>query len=81
MGTGVRLSIRMGKKGELRDFKSAMFVGASQIRLNILETADLLDFPHTTTSGPKKRTFPVSRSTLSENALLIRGQRRMSRML
>ncbi len=53
-----------------------MVVGASWAALSISETADLLGFSRATISrvaytenGPKKRKYPVSCSSLGENAL------------
>ncbi len=40
----------MGKKGDLSDFECGMVVGARRARLSISETADLLEFSHTTIS-------------------------------
>ncbi len=43
-------SIRMGKKGDLRDFERGMVVGARWAGLSISKTADLLGFSRTTIS-------------------------------
>ena len=72
----------MGKKGDLSDFERGMVVGARRAGLSISETADLLGFSRTTISrvtenGPKKRKYPVSGTSLGENALLmpeVRGE-------
>ena len=73
--------IRMGKKGDLSDFERGMVVGARRAGLSISGTADLLGFSCTTISrvenGPKKRKYPVSGSSVGENALLmpeVRGE-------
>ncbi len=39
-----KLSIRMGKKGDLSYFESGMVVGARRAGLSISKTADLLGF-------------------------------------
>ena len=72
----------MGKKGDLSDFERGLVVGARRAGLSISETADLLGFSRTTISrvtenGPKKRKYPVSGTSLGENALLmpeVRGE-------
>ncbi len=43
-----KLSIRMGKKGDLSDFERGMVVGARRAGLSISKTADLLGFSRTT---------------------------------
>ena len=75
----------MGNKGYLSDFergKAGHGKVARRAGLSISETADLLGFSRTTISrvtenGPKKRKFPVSGTSLGENALLkpeVRGE-------
>ena len=72
----------MGKKGDLSDFERGLVVGARRAGLSISETADLLGFSRTTISrvtenGPKMRQYPVSGTSLGENALLmpeVRGE-------
>ncbi len=71
----------MGKKVGLSDFECGMVVGARQADLSISKTADLLGYSHTnlgfTENGPKKIKYPVSRSCVDENALLmseVRGE-------
>ena len=46
-----KLSIRMGKKGNLSDFERGMVVGGRWAGLSMSETADLLGFSSTTISG------------------------------
>jgi len=45
----VKLSIRMGKKGDISEFEGSMVVGARRAGLNISETDDL-GFSHVTIS-------------------------------
>ncbi len=45
-----KLSIRMGKKGDLSDFERGMVVGARRAGRSISKTADLLGFSCTTIS-------------------------------
>ncbi len=45
-----KLSIRMGKKGDLSNFERGMVVGARRAGLSISQTADLLGFSRTTIS-------------------------------
>ncbi len=64
----------MGKKGYLSDFEREMVVGARRACLSISKTADLLGFHAQpslgfTENGPKKRKYPVSGSSVDENAL------------
>ncbi len=57
-----KLSIRMGKKGDLSDFEHGMFVGARESG---------------TENGAKNRKYPVSSSCVDEKALLmseVRGE-------
>jgi len=62
----------MGKKGDLSDFDCGMVVGARPACLSISETADLLGFSCTTISRVyRERKYPVSRSSVCENALLM----------
>lgn len=44
-------SIRTGRKGDLRDFEQVGVVGVGQAGLSVSQTADLLGFSHTATSG------------------------------
>ncbi len=75
-------SVRIGKKGDLRDFECGMVVGARWAGLSISKTADLLAFSRQpslefTENGLKKRKYPVSGSCVDENALLmseVRGE-------
>ncbi|MDF4259779.1 hypothetical protein P3388_25940 [Vibrio parahaemolyticus] len=67
----------MRKKGDLSDFERGMVVGARRAGLSIywdFHTQPSLGF---TEDGPKKKKYPVSSSSLGENALLmpeVRGE-------
>jgi len=45
-----KLNVRMGKKGDLSNFKRGMIVGARRAGLSISQSAQLLGFSHTTIS-------------------------------
>ncbi len=77
-----KLSIRMGKKGDLSDFERGMVVGARWLVWVFQKLLIYWDF-HTqpslgfTENGPKKRKYPVSGSCVDENVLLmseVRGE-------
>lgn len=77
----------MGIKGDLRDFKCGMFVGARWAGINISEYADLLGFSNPTISKvyrerPKKEKIS-NKCNFSgrERPVDARGKRRMVRLL
>ncbi len=80
-------SIRMGKKGDLSDFKRGMVVGARCAGLSISKTADLQGFSHTTISSvyrewSKKEKIPSEWQLCGRKFLVdVRGQRRMDRLV
>ncbi len=79
-------SIRMGKKGDLRDFERGMVVGVRRTGLSISQTADLLGFSHTTISRvyrecSEKKKLSRERQLCGRKCLDVRGRRRMVRLV
>ncbi len=80
-------SIRMGKKGDLRDFEHGMVVGARQAGLSISKIADLLEFSRRTNSRvyrewSEKEKISSERQLCGRKCLVnVRGQRRMCRQV
>ena len=75
----------MGKKCDLSDFDRGMIVGARQGGLSISETADLLEFSHTTVSSVcrewcrKQKTSSEQQFCGQKCVLNEKGQRRRAR--
>jgi len=57
-----KLSIKIGKKGDLSDFECGIVLGARFAGLSISETADTVIFTHN--HDPKKTKYPVNGRTL-----------------
>lgn len=87
-----KLSIRIGKEGDLSDFEISMIFGSRWAGLSISETADLLywDFPFWgfTEKGSQNEKFQVGSSSLIKKSLLLFffiffkfGNKRMSGLL
>ncbi len=73
-----KLSIRMGKKGDLSDFECGMVVGARRADLSISKTADLLPFSQTISKVyrelSEKEKISSERQLCGRKCLDVRGE-------